>query len=81
MRELLLFESELGPKGARYSVLTASRIGHLTYLNFGYTELGSLHLMVPNHGRLFKSYLNAYVPDWQRQMHGRASRMCGQQVD
>ena len=25
-----------------------------------------LHLRVPNHGRLFKSYLGAYVPGYQR---------------
>jgi len=36
-----------------------------------------LHLMVPNHGRLFKSLLNAYIPDWQCHIRGRASRMCG----
>src|SRR5579884_636815 len=39
-----------------------------------------LHLMVRNHGRLFKSLLTAYVPDWQRQIRGRAGRMCGQQL-
>ena len=39
-----------------------------------------LHLMVPNHGRLFKSLLNAYVPDWQRRLGGRANWMCGQQL-
>ena len=25
-----------------------------------------LHLRVPNHGRLFKSLLSAYVPGWER---------------
>ncbi len=25
-----------------------------------------LHLKVPIHGRLFKSYLTAYLPDWKR---------------
>ncbi len=25
-----------------------------------------LHLRVPNHGRLFKRYLSAYLPDWRR---------------
>ena len=24
-----------------------------------------LHLRIPNHGKLFKSLLKAYVPDWQ----------------
>ena len=25
-----------------------------------------LHLRVPNHGRLFKALMTAYVPDWKR---------------
>jgi predicted metal-dependent hydrolase len=25
-----------------------------------------LHLKVPNHGKLFKSYLKAYLPDWEK---------------
>jgi hypothetical protein len=25
-----------------------------------------LHLQVPNHGKLFKSLLRAYVPDWEK---------------
>lgn len=25
-----------------------------------------LHLLVPNHGKLFKSLLNSYLPDWER---------------
>lgn len=25
-----------------------------------------LHLRVPNHGRLFKSLMSAYVPNWRR---------------
>ena len=24
-----------------------------------------VHLLVPNHGKLFKSYMSAYVPDWE----------------
>jgi len=24
-----------------------------------------LHLQVPNHGKLFKSVMNAYLPDWE----------------
>jgi predicted metal-dependent hydrolase len=31
-----------------------------------------LHLKVPNHGKLFKSYLTAYLPNWKR----HASRAC-----
>ena len=26
-------------------------------------ELG--HLLVPNHGKLFKGYMSAYLPDWE----------------
>ncbi len=25
-----------------------------------------LHLQVPNHGKLFKSLLNAYLPEWEK---------------
>lgn len=38
-----------------------------------------LHLLVPNHGKLFKSLMNAYLPDWQNRTAGRAGRMCGQE--
>ena len=24
-----------------------------------------VHLLVPNHGKLFKGYMSAYIPDWQ----------------
>ena len=24
-----------------------------------------VHLLAPNHGKLFKSYLSAYLPDWE----------------
>jgi predicted metal-dependent hydrolase len=27
-----------------------------------------LHLLVPNHGKLFKSLMNAYLPDWHRRL-------------
>jgi len=36
-----------------------------------------LHLLVPNHGKLFKSLMNAYLPGWQERVAGRASRLCG----
>lgn len=39
-----------------------------------------LHLNVPNHGRLFRSLMKAYVPDWERVARGRTSRSCGFQV-
>jgi len=35
-----------------------------------------LHLTVPNHGKLFKSLMNAYLPDWEARARGRLARMC-----
>jgi predicted metal-dependent hydrolase len=37
-----------------------------------------LHLLVPNHGKLFESLMNAYLPDRQCRIGGRANRICGQ---
>ncbi|MDE0187274.1 MAG: M48 family metallopeptidase [Candidatus Poribacteria bacterium] len=28
-----------------------------------------VHLLAPNHGVLFKSYMSAYLPDWQDRQH------------
>lgn len=39
-----------------------------------------LHLRVPNHGKLFKSLMNAYLPDWEQKLNGRVSRLCGYQL-
>jgi len=25
-----------------------------------------VHLLAPNHGRVFKSFMHAYLPDWQQ---------------
>jgi predicted metal-dependent hydrolase len=36
-----------------------------------------LHLSVPNHGKLFKSLMNSYLPDWEEKARGRTARMCG----
>jgi len=33
-----------------------------------------LHIRVPNHGRLFKSLMSAYVPDWEHVMEHRVAR-------
>jgi len=30
-----------------------------------------LHLQVPNHGKLFKSLLNAYLPEWDKALKKR----------
>jgi predicted metal-dependent hydrolase len=36
-----------------------------------------LHLQVPNHGRLFRSLMRAYVPDWEQVAGSRVYRSCG----
>jgi hypothetical protein len=36
-----------------------------------------LHLLVPNHGKLFKSLMTAYLPDWERQVGSRANSLYG----
>ena len=33
-----------------------------------------LHLEVPNHGKVFKSLLNAYLPEWEHVVKGRDNR-------
>lgn len=38
-----------------------------------------LHLRVPNHGKLFKSLMRAYLPKWETVADGRVTRMCGYQ--
>lgn len=38
-----------------------------------------LHLRVPNHGKLFKSLMHAYLPQWESVVNGRLTRMCGYQ--
>ena len=30
-----------------------------------------LHLMIPNHGKLFKSFLTSYIPNWRDISNGR----------
>jgi predicted metal-dependent hydrolase len=39
-----------------------------------------LHLLMPNDGRVFRSFMKAYLPDWERVARGRTSRICGFQV-
>ncbi len=38
-----------------------------------------LHLRVPNHGKLFKSLMNAFLPRWEEKVNGRVSGFCGYQ--
>jgi predicted metal-dependent hydrolase len=28
-----------------------------------------VHLLAPNHGRVFKSFMHAYLPDWEEREH------------
>ncbi|MGH9365345.1 MAG: M48 metallopeptidase family protein [Thermoanaerobaculia bacterium] len=35
-----------------------------------------LHLRIQNHGKLFKSFLNSYVPGWEIEIQGKANRIC-----
>ena len=28
-----------------------------------------VHLLAPNHGRVFKSFMSAYLPDWEERQH------------
>ena len=37
-----------------------------------------LHLNVGNHGKLFKSLMNAYLPDWEIKTKGRIVQIYGQ---
>lgn len=36
-----------------------------------------LHLSVPNHGKLFKSLMNCYVPNWEGRAKRRVAMVCG----
>ena len=38
-----------------------------------------VHLLAPNHGRVFKSFMHAYLPGWEereRRLNQRAQRKC-----
>ena len=32
-----------------------------------------VHLLVPNHGKLFKSFMSAYLPDWEERQENLRS--------
>lgn len=36
-----------------------------------------LHLHVPNHGKLFRSLLKAYLPTWEAMADSRVGHICG----
>src|SRR5688572_7864408 len=55
------------------SMSTAGRMTVDTYLLRVPKDLGYFfvvheldHLLVPNHGKVFKSFLHAYMPDWEQ---------------
>jgi hypothetical protein len=35
-----------------------------------------LHLRIRNHGKLFRSLLNSFVPGWEKKIEGKANRFC-----
>ncbi len=35
-----------------------------------------LHLRIQNHGKLFRSLLSSFVPGWEREVEGKANRIC-----
>jgi predicted metal-dependent hydrolase len=40
-----------------------------------------LHLRVHNHGKLFKSLMNAYLPAWEEVANGRTRSVCSYKDD
>jgi predicted metal-dependent hydrolase len=66
------------------SVSTAGRLTLNTELMGLPRDLGEfvivhelVHLLAPNHGKVFKSFMLAYMPDWEereRQLQGRSSQ-------
>ena len=36
-----------------------------------------LHLQVPNHGRLFRNLMRAFIPGWEQLAAGKVARSCG----
>lgn len=39
-----------------------------------------LHLQVPNHGKLFKSLLGSFLPNWQRTAAATGRSVCGNRL-
>ncbi|HUI26093.1 MAG TPA: M48 family metallopeptidase [Candidatus Kryptonia bacterium] len=39
-----------------------------------------LHLQIPNHGKLFKGLMSAYLPQWEHIARGRVARLCAFQT-
>jgi predicted metal-dependent hydrolase len=35
-----------------------------------------LHLRIQNHGKLFRSFLNSLIPGWEKEIEGKANRIC-----
>lgn len=61
-------------RSKRASISTAGRLTLNTDLLIIPKDLGEfvvvhelVHLLAPNHGKLFKSFMPAYMPDWEEQ--------------
>lgn len=77
------------PSHARASTTVSPYAGRLTLNSELLTlprDLGEfvivhelVHLLAPNHGRVFKSFLHAYLPDW-RDRERRLGRITGRQA-
>jgi len=78
---------QLRPMSSKWaSISTAGRLTLNTELLTLPKPLGEfvivhelVHLLAPNHGRVFKSFMHAYLPDWQareRELRRDAAR-CG----
>lgn len=66
-------------RGMRTKWASISTVGRLT-LNTELLDLPKdlgefvivhelVHLLAPNHGRVFKSFMHAYLPDWEQREH------------
>jgi predicted metal-dependent hydrolase len=73
-------------RGMRTKWASLSTVGRLT-LNTELIELPKdlgefvivhelVHILAPNHGKVFKSFMHAYLPDWEDREH-RLCRLAG----
>jgi predicted metal-dependent hydrolase len=73
-------------RGMRRKWASISSIGRLT-LNTELVELPKdlgefvivhelVHLLAPNHGMVFKSFMHAYLPDWEEREQRLRKRLC-----
>lgn len=72
--EVTVQQIQLRPMKRKWaSISTAGRLTLNTELLDLPKELGEfviihelVHLLVPNHGKLFKCFMSAYLPDWEK---------------